>query len=256
MKMERGRLFPIVTEQEPVDRRPAGRHDGRMLSTPFDDDACRDGLRERITANLRRFTVCAKNGPAKRRAAVAVTVVEAGHGAEVDGLPRHPQWDTRAAVVLTRRAAGLRHHAGQWAFPGGRTEDGERPEEAALRELAEEVGLQLTSDRIMGHLDDFTTRSGFTITPVVVWGGPVRRLTPNPGEVASVHRIPVQELMRPDAPILESIPASRHPVLLMPVGRSWIAAPTAAILYQFREVAIRGRATRVAHYEQPYFAWR
>ena len=227
-----------------------------MPPTPFNDDACRDGLRERITANLRRFTVCAKNGPAKRRAAVAITVVEAGHGAEVDGLPHHPQWDARAAVVLTRRAAGLRHHAGQWAFPGGRMEEGERPEDTALRELAEEVGLQLAPGRIMGCLDDFTTRSGFTITPVVVWGGPVRRLTPNPGEVASVHRIPVQELMRPDAPILESIPASRHPVLLMPVGRSWIAAPTAAILYQFREVAIRGRATRVAHYEQPYFAWR
>jgi 8-oxo-dGTP pyrophosphatase MutT (NUDIX family) len=231
-------------------------HDGDMEQNTSNGYTCRDGLRERITTNLRRFAARAKNGLAKQRAAVAITVVEAGHGADVDGLPRHPQWDAGAAVVLTRRAAGLRHHAGQWAFPGGRMEDGERPEDTALRELAEEVGLQLAPDRVMGGLDDFTTRSGFTITPVVVWGGSGRGLTPNPGEVASVHRIPLQELMRSDAPILESIPASRHPVLLMPVGRSWIAAPTAAILYQFREVAIRGRATRVAHYEQPYFAWR
>jgi hypothetical protein len=71
-----------------------------------------------------------------------------------------------------------------------------------------------------------------------------------------VHRIAVAELMRPDAPLLEALPERRHPVLLMPVGRSWIAAPTAAMLYQFREVAIRGHDTRVAHYEQPYFAWR
>ena len=227
-----------------------------MAPNVFNDEACGDRLRERILTNLRSFPVCVKHGLAKRRAAVAVTVVEAGHGAEVGGLPRHPQWDDRAAVVLTRRAAGLRHHAGQWAFPGGRMEEGEHPEETALRELAEEVGLQLAPERIMGCLDDFTTRSGFTITPVVVWGGPGRRLTPNPGEVASVHRIPIQELMRSDAPILEPIPASRHPVLLMPVGHSWIAAPTAAILYQFREVAIRGRTTRVAHYEQPYFAWQ
>jgi 8-oxo-dGTP pyrophosphatase MutT (NUDIX family) len=227
-----------------------------MPEHPPNGYECTESLRARVAANLERFPVSARKTARKQRAAVAVTIVEAGHGAALDGLPRHAQWDAHAALVLTRRAAGLRNHAGQWAFPGGRMEDGERPEETALRELAEEVGLRLVPDRVLGCLDDFTTRSGFTITPVVVWGGPGRELTPNPGEVASVHRIPIQELMRPDAPILESIPASRHPVLLMPVGRSWIAAPTAAMLYQFREVAIRGRATRVAHYEQPYFAWQ
>ena len=227
-----------------------------MPEHPSNGYECTDSLRARVAANLARFSVSARKTARKQRAAVAVTIVEAGHGAALDGLPQHAQWDAHAALVLTRRATGLRNHAGQWAFPGGRMEDGERPEETALRELAEEVGLQLAPDRVLGCLDDFTTRSGFTITPVVVWGGPGRQLTPNPGEVASVHRIPIQELMRPDAPILESIPASRHPVLLMPVGRSWIAAPTAAMLYQFREVAIRGHATRVAHYEQPYFAWQ
>jgi hypothetical protein len=114
----------------------------------------------------------------------------------------------------------------------------------------------LAPERVMGCLDDYTTRSGFTITPVVIWGGTGVELTPNPVEVASVHRIPIAELMRADAPILEDIPESQHPVLLMPVGHSWIAAPTAAMLYQFREVVIMGNATRVAHFEQPYFAWQ
>lgn len=227
-----------------------------MPESLFNSFECTEFLWEQMAANLGRFSVSARKAAPKQRAAVAITVVEAGYGADVDGLPRHANWDTCAALVLTRRAAGLRNHAGQWAFPGGRMEEGERPEETALRELREEVGVQLDPGRIMGCLDDFNTRSGFTITPVVVWGGRGLRLTPNPQEVASIHRIPIKELMRKDAPILESIPESRHPVLLMPVGRSWIAAPTAAMLYQFREVAIRGRDTRVAHYEQPYFAWR
>ncbi|MCP4111042.1 MAG: CoA pyrophosphatase [Desulfobacteraceae bacterium] len=140
-------------------------------------------------------------------------------------------------------------------LPGGRAEDNERPEETALRELAEEVGLEPGSESVIGRLDDFTTRSGFVISPVVVWGGPDVTLTPDFAEVASVHRIPIAELMRDDAPILEEIPGTRHPVLMMPVGSSWIAAPTAALLYQFREVAILGKDTRVAHYEQPFFAW-
>jgi len=144
---------------------------------------------------------------------------------------------------------------GQWAFPGGRMDAGESPEDTALRELAEEVGLKLRHDRVIGRLDDFTTRSGFTVTPVVVWGGPGVDLTPNPAEVESIHRIPIAEFLRNDAPILEEIPESRNPVLLMPVGNSWIAAPTAALIYQFREVAILGKNTRVAHYEQPFFAW-
>jgi hypothetical protein len=108
---------------------------------------------------------------------------------------------------------------------------------------------------VLGRLDDFVTRSGFAITPVVVWAGVARRLVPQPGEVASVHRIPIAEFLRADAPWLDHDEGERHAVLRMPVGASWIAAPTAAILYQFREVCLHGRATRVAHFEQPRFAW-
>jgi 8-oxo-dGTP pyrophosphatase MutT (NUDIX family) len=125
-----------------------------------------------------------------------------------------------------------------------------------LRELWEEVGLQLDGSSVLGRLDDYVTRSGFAITPVVVWAGAAQTLVANPAEVASIHRIPIAEFMRTDAPYLESIDDSPHPVLRMPVGSSWVAAPTAAMLYQFREVCIAGRLTRVAHYEQPLFARR
>jgi hypothetical protein len=94
------------------------------------------------------------------------------------------------------------------------------------------------------------------ITPVVLWGGPARALVPNPAEVAAVHRVPVAELLRADAPLLDAVPGAEHPVLRLPLGRSWVAAPTAAFLYQFREWVLLGRATRVAHFDQPRFAWR
>lgn len=157
-------------------------------------------------------------------------------------------------MLLTRRAQGLANHGGQWALPGGRIDPGETPEQAALREMAEEVGLRLGPQAVLGRLDDFSTRSGFVITPVVVWAGAARQLAANPGEVASIHRIPLGEFTRADAPLLETLEGSEHPVLRMPVGERWIAAPTAAILYQFREVCLLGRTTRVAHFEQPLFA--
>ena len=213
-------------------------------------------LRERIASNLRTFEVrgAVSASPSHRAAAVAVAVTEEGWGAGVEGIARPSAWSTDAALLLTRRAAGLGRHAGQWALPGGRIDPGETPEDAALRELFEEVGLQLLPDAILGRLDDYVTHSGFVMTPVVVWAGAAATLHANPGEVASIHRIPVNEFMRKDAPLLDAISDSAHPALRMPVGKHWIAAPTAAVLYQFRELCIAGRATRVVHFEQPLFA--
>lgn len=216
-------------------------------------------LKRLVTRHLRAFApqaASAQEVAPGRHAAVAIAIADAGHGADLPGLPREPAaWSREAALLLTRRALALRHHPGQWALPGGRIEAGESAEDAALRELAEEVGLRLAPHAVLGRLDDFVTRSGFAITPVVVWAGVARRLVPQTGEVQSVHRIPVAEFMRADAPWLDHDEGERHAVLRMPVGASWIAAPTAAILYQFREVCLHGRATRVAHFEQPRFAW-
>ena len=208
-----------------------------------------------IRARLAGFSRTSADG-AGRPAAVALAIADEGHGADLSGMPSHHEWQPDAALLLTRRSARLRNHAGQWAFPGGRVDAGETPEETALREMHEEIGLALPDSAVLGRLDDFVTRSGFVMTPVVIWAGAKPQVTLNADEVASLHRIPVRELLREDAPLLDAGPEPERPVLRMPVGDDWIAAPTAAILYQFREVCVLGRDTRVSHFDQPAFAWK
>lgn len=215
-----------------------------------------DALRQQLVDRLAAWPLHAPSEDGLKRAAVALAVTDEGPGSGLWGLQKTGHWSTQAALILTKRATHLRRHAGQWALPGGRIDNDETPEETALRELAEEVGLQLAPTDVLGRLDTFITRSGFAMTPVVVWAGEARKLVPDPAEVASIHRIPVSEFLRADAPMLEALEGSEHPVLKMPLGDNWIAAPTAALIYQFREVCLLGRDTRVAHYEQPTFAWK
>ena len=215
-----------------------------------------DALRETVAGRLAAWSLLTPDTSGLKLAAVALTVADEGTGAQLRGLRQAKGWSTDAALILTRRAKTLSGHAGQWALPGGRIDEGETPEQTALRELHEEVGLALPLDAVLGRLDPFVTRSGYAIQPVVVWAGEACGLKPNPAEVASIHRIPVREFLRDDAPILEPLEGSTHPVLKMPVGDNWIAAPTAALIYQFREVCVLDRPTRVAHYEQPKFAWK
>lgn len=196
-------------------------------------------LRDRLRANLERHRVSVATSGG-RSAAVAVALVPSG---------------AAAAFVITRRSERLKNHPGQWALPGGRIDGGESAEEAALRELDEEVGVAVGAEAVLGRLDDYETRSGFVITPVVIWAGDVE-LVADPVEVAEVHRVPIAELERPDAPRFISIPESDRPVIQLPLVGTLIHAPTAAVLYQFRQVAMRGESTRVGHLEQPVWAWR
>ena len=235
-----------------------------------------DELRARLAANLARHERLTLDHDGHRHAAVAVVVVDSDperHGADptpslpdrladIPGAEGYPLTGSVAgtaggpAVLITRRAATLRSHGGQWALPGGRVDDGEAPFDAAVREAREEVGLALAADDLLGTLDDYRTRSGYVITPFVFWGGADPELHPDPAEVMSVQRISFRELTRPDSPRFVSIPESDRPVVQLPVGGDLIHAPTAAVILQFRWVAIDGRAERVAHLEQPVFAWR
>ena len=207
---------------------------------PFDD-----ATRRNIAASCAAFARLPESEPAPRlkRAAVAIALVEADAAAE------------GTALLLTRRAAGLRAHRSQWALPGGRCDEGETPVEGALRELREELGLELGPKDVLGLLDDYPTRSGYLITPVVVWAAASAAISPNPSEVASVHRIALEDIERPDAFDFVAIPESTRRVIRFHHAGQFIHAPTAALVYQFREV-LGGRDTRVAELEQPVFAWK
>lgn len=233
-------------------------------------------LRTHLSTNLRRHERLRIDLADRRHAAVAVVVVDSDaevHGVDTqpadigllgeipgaDGLGLTGRVDGTAggpAVLLTRRATRMRAHAGQWALPGGRLDEGETPIDAARRELHEELDLDLPDSAVIGVLDDYATRSGYVLTPVVLWGGADPAMTPHPDEVASVHRVAFRELCRPDSPRFVAIPESDRPVVQVPIGGDLIHAPTGAVLLQFRRVAIEGTTERVADYEQPVFAWR
>lgn len=208
------------------------------MATPIAFDL---SLRTRVIANLRGHTRHEIDLGDARAAAVALTLLPNAAG--------------EACFLLTRRAATLAHHRGQFALPGGRLDAGESQQQAALRELQEELGVQLASEQVLGELDDFKTRSGFVITPVVMWSEQTVELVPNPAEVARVYRVPLSELYDPTVPLL-SPAQSGATILSLPLVGTQVFSPTAAIIYQLREVALEGRATRVHHYEQPLFAWK
>ncbi len=247
------------------------------------DDVIYDSvLRARMVRHLESFEVREHAPEGRKRAAVCLIVLDSdnavhgddSHGRQFTAAERLDMLDYvpgitaadlitgdvqgtagGASVLLTRRGARLNEHAGQWALPGGRIDAGETALEAAVREAEEEVGLTLDADSLIGRLDDYPTRSGYVISPFVFWGGEAEPLA-NPDEGASIHRISIRELARPDSPRFVAIPESRRPVIQLPIGGDLVHAPTGALLYQFRAVAYEGEHIRVDGYEQPVFAWK
>jgi len=233
-------------------------------------------LRDRLAANLAAHELRTVPHGTEKRASVAIVVVPSEAGSDLEDPYSFSAEEMTvvpgditgfdgsvtgvaggASFLLCRRAATLSLHGGQWALPGGRVDPGETAEETALRELKEELGLALGHDSVLGRLDDYVTRSGYVITPVVLWADGDVVLHPEPSEVARAYRIGLHELQRPDSPRFVAIPESDRPVVQVPLGRDLIHAPTGAVLVQFRWVALDGRAgDRVHELEQPVFAWK
>jgi 8-oxo-dGTP pyrophosphatase MutT (NUDIX family) len=192
-------------------------------------------LRSTIEANLHAFSRV-RSTESLAQAAVAVVVMD-GHG-----TPRVP---------IFQRTSDMSRHAGQMALPGGRVHGGESAEECAIRELHEELGLNVSPEDVIGLLDDFDTRSGFTITPVVIWADvQTAALQPSKFEVARLFEVAVADLR---AAVSMAKPGQAFSLKLAFVE---VFAPTAAILFQFSEVALDGRTARVADFYQPPFTHR
>jgi 8-oxo-dGTP pyrophosphatase MutT (NUDIX family) len=195
-----------------------------------------NALKQKVMANLAAFPRLALDRPDLRHAAVAVLI------SPVNGAP---------TFALTRRALTMRRGAGNYALPGGNLDPGESPEDGAVRETWEELGVPLPAEAALGRLDDFVTLGGHVVTPVVLWSEAPLTLKPDPTEVHDAWLIPLEHLDHPESPRAEAHPDGGEPILRMFANGQWINPPTAAFLYQFREVALHGRWTRVASVGQP-----
>ena len=152
----------------------------------------------------------------------------------------HPE----PTVVLTQRTSHLEHHAGQIAFPGGRREGAdESPERTALREAAEEIGLDAGRVELLGRLPQYRTSTGFDVTPVVGWAEPPLAYTPDPHEVADVFEVPLAFLLDVRNHRYESAfyrGRMRH-YWAMPYGDRFIWGATAGMLVTFQRLISKKR---------------
>jgi 8-oxo-dGTP pyrophosphatase MutT (NUDIX family) len=198
-------------------------------------------LRTRIAKNLAAFERVALAHEGRRRAAVAILVCP---------------YKDEPHYILTRRSLMMRRGAGNYALPGGNCDPGEDIVDAALREVQEELGVAMGRDAAVGLLDDFVTLGGHVVTPVVLLSFEPLELKPDPSEVHAAWFLPLSELDHPEAPRRIPHPDGGEPILRMFANRDWINPPTAAWLYQFREVALHGREARVHAVGQPSWTAR
>ena len=150
----------------------------------------------------------------------------------------HPE---EPSVLLTLRSPRLSSHAGQVSFPGGRMEPGETPEAAAVREAAEEVGLDPRLPELIGRLPEHLTGTGYHVTPVVALLPAPLSLTPDPAEVAEAFELPLSTVLDPAAPERRSgeFRGRRREFWVWPHERHYIWGATAAILVNLARV-LRG----------------
>jgi 8-oxo-dGTP pyrophosphatase MutT (NUDIX family) len=183
-------------------------------------------LRERFAAPRRFEPVTAGDGHLFRAereirpAAVLVPVVRR---------------DDELTVLFTRRTSHLHDHAGQISFPGGRAEPGESPRDTALRETTEEIGLAPGHVEILGDLTDYTTVTGYRVTPVVGLVASPFDLTLDDFEVAEVFEVPLAFLLDPvnhQRNLLMHDGRERH-YYAMPYGPYYIWGATAGMLMNF-----------------------
>lgn len=178
-----------------------------------------------------------------RRAAVALAIVPTpeGHG-----------------LVLTERTRTMRHHAGQYALPGGLSEPGEDSVTTALRETHEEIGVPVQEWTVLGQLDDYVTARGTVISPVVMSAQRALAFTASPDEVESIILIPIDQ---PRA-AMEWVPGDLQPfdrpgaeaAKAITVNGHMLFAPTGAVVFQFLELWEHGRVVRVHDIGEPVFA--
>lgn len=171
-----------------------------MEPLPLEHGLSADDLRARILPRL-RFVLSSRK-PAR----IPPSAAPASFRPASVLLPFYPSPDG-VRLILTRRTEALPSHRGEISFPGGRREEGETPEEAALREAREEVGIEPSAVALLGELDEVWSVGGYLVRPFVGWLEEPPMLRPDPGEIAAIIEAPLHRLMDPGIHRVEQISA-------------------------------------------------
>ncbi len=145
-------------------------------------------------------------------------------------------------LLLTRRSAALRHHAGQVSFPGGRKEDTDPSVvETALRETHEEVGIEPRFVSIVGYLPTTPSITAYSVTPVVGFVEDDANLSADPTEVEYAFEVPLEFLLDTDNDILGDWQAGQRQLKMLEFNwqgeRIW--GLTAFMIRQFRGLLLK-----------------